>query len=1380
MDFTTSPEDFQVDEEAVIDYERNHQQLQAEEAARQAQQKEAAAAEQKAQAEQDAKIDPKTGRPKSTHETLDAKQYGFGENAQEAVNAVGGGLVDAANSVLSLPKFLDPKFYQKGEEYKPPFAQIEKPITKTVWGNVIRTGVEFISLAAVTRGGARGLAAKAPAPLAKGLNWYGGNKTSVAGKLVQGAVSGAVTDVISTQSQQTNLSAELIKLKPEWEDSLKSFATNENMSPAQRSLYNIVEGMGIGVVADAAMEGLTAGFRGLRGARNAVSAQINDPELSKLWNNRKGEALKQAEDLQYQNQTLKVEGLAKQRIYRIEYNNAKKQGLIHPEMSLKDYLSTNPKSAWNGMSAEDKLVVMEEVADVKGIAWGTKHRATARQRYQEEVTATRAVDEINRNPQNYVQQELDLDSTPPRQSFDVIDGGDVTQGANSSATDNVFHGIRDQHRIRTEWDQEDGSPRGGVTSAQVARIAYGAPGQSVEELKRMAKDLNDSPEVQAIRSSTTANEADPLQDFQDAEEFLADFFSSRSLTGPSQVTAADLTLDGPIFQGKTTTYGLDGSKSVTTVSSNGVAVIDLLASQLMKEARDAARLGGSISDHVDLLEQDGVGRTIYERLVALARLRAESTAMSSYNLSALGKPRNADEVLNTIADRSDNAAQLVDSIFKAVREDTDDNLLNLYIDALSKSDKYTNINDLHEAMHRNLWGYTEGDQVQRNAILRELNSTMIHSFLSGPRTVTRATFSTGFNTFMRPIATIVGGSGSYITGNDRTVRTAMYELGGMLDAVGESWDLVKRSWNAQIGKELPNSPSGLSETFETIEDIKWQQQGAFFMVHGSDGEKAAWLTANTIRGLNNNPIFSWGTKAMQAADDGWRHLIARGRLKAMAFNEAYDTLVEAGRTASDADIQKMLPEISENLHSRIWAEDGRITDELAKMAADEVTMTKELQGFGKKLDEAFASNAFLRPFLLFARTTGNSLILTGKHIPILNNFIKEVHDIKNLDINVPANAQILESKYGIRTPEELAGARALIRGREAIAVGTVSAVSMAYMNGTITGNGPPDREIRDTWMQMGWRPRSIKIGGKYISYDALEPLNSIMSTVADIGDASLEMGEEWAEQQLGRIAYILGMNVTNKSFMTGLTQLVDVVQMKGNKPAMVAASLANGLIPLAGARNEMGRLLAPGMRELQAGFTDSVRNRNLWSDVVTPDGAHLPYKYDILNGSKLQDYDFMTRAFNAVSPFQMNLGTTPTRDLLFRSLFDVKTTVNSGPNGEALTATMKSKYQYLIGKQNIEAQLDILFQNPDIVKSIIDMESDRSAGRRYDASTTLHNTKIKELFDTAKRTAWMQMKFGDVNVAKEVRNAALTKQAGERRKAGSSEDANAILNMRNK
>ena len=1374
---------FETDPTGAADQQRLLNQAQENAARLEDDQQQAKANEQKAQADVAAKTDPKTGRPKTPFQALDPKQFGAGENVQEFGNAVLGGLGDTVNDVISIPKVLDPKYYQKGEDYKPPFGEIERPITKTVWGNVIRTGVNFLSLGLLTRGAAKGAAGPISklGPVgnvaAKGLNLYGANKSTVAGRLVQGAAQGAVADVISMQSTKSNLAAELIKIKPEWEDALGTFATNEDMSPAQRSLYNVGEGLGIGLVLDAALEGVTAGVRGVKetvGIRKAVQA---NPELSQALKDRNAEALEKSAKASYEVLTKRVEVETKARWMQAEFKSAKKDGSVHPEMKFADYASRNPKTAWNGMKPEEKMMAMEEYAAKSNYPWGNNRDEFARQNYQEKVAGDLAIDEVNRNPEAYVKIPDPWGEPQPARSFRVIDGGDITQGTNTSSTDNVFKGITDQNTIRNSWVQSEGAPRGGLTDANIARISEGAPGMSQKAIGDMLDSVLNDPDYKNLADDLKAGKDVFTDNSEIAQDFIDNYLTSRGLGDVSDLSPDDLKFDSPIYGPKRDDMSEVDRK---VLNSTGVRVVDLLTGQLLTNARDTARAAKSIADQVDILEQDGLMNTVRENVTAMLMLRKEASALKSYDFKGFGNPKAmSDDAMNAVADANEAAKGLVNDIFKALKDDPSDDLLNLYVDSLAKSQNFKNINDLHEYLGRNLKGYTDGDQVQRNAILREANSMMIHSLLSGPRTPVRAAWGTGFSAYMRPVATIVGSSGAYLRGDDRTMRSAFAELSGMWASHGEAWDLVKASWKAQMGGEIPNSPQSLVGRYtETIADKEWVAQGAFFDAHGTDGEKATWHIANNIRGLNRNPILAWSARAMEAADIGWRHIMARGRLRSMAFNEVYDTLTDKGVIVSDENVRSLISETEDVFRSKVWAEDGQITDQLAKMAGDEVTMTKELSGFAAKLDAAFESSPFLRPFMLFARTTMNSLELTGKHLPVLNKAIQEVNDVKRLDLNDPTSANILLSRYGIRTPEEHEAAKALIRGREAIGVSAVTLAATAFMNGSITGNGPPDKELRNLWTQTGWQPRSIKIGEKYVGYDALEPLSTFISTVADIGDASQEMGEKWTEAQFGRLVYVVGMNVTNKSFMTGLTNLVDLVQ--GKRPEAVAAGLMNGQLPMSGARNEMGKLLAPGMRELQAGMADSIRNRNLWSDIVTPEGMQLPYRYDILTGAKLKDHDFMTRAFNAVSPFQINLGTTPTRELLFRSLYDIKASVNKGPMGETLDASMKSKYQYLIGKQNIEAQLESLFENPSIVESILSMEADRAAGRRYDAMTTLHNDQIKQIFDGAKQNAWSQLMADDDGVGQVARDMGLTKLANTARKGGDTERAKEILQMRNR
>ena len=107
------------------------------------------------------------------------------------------------------------------------------------------------------------------------------------------------------------------------------------------------------------------------------------------------------------------------------------------------------------------------------------------------------------------------------------------------------------------------------------------------------------------------------------------------------------------------------------------------------------------------------------------------------------------------------------------------------------------------------------------------------------------------------------------------------------------------------------------------------------------------------------------------------------------------------------------------------------------------------------------------------------------------------------------------------------------------------------------------------------------------------------------------------------------------------------------------------------------------MRELNADFLESIRNRNLISEHMTPD--QLPVKYDILNGKPINDWDFPTRVFNMFSPVNFNLVQSPGRTLLFNSNYDMRLSVMYSPTGVSLrdSSEVRSLYAQALGKQNL-------------------------------------------------------------------------------------------------
>ena len=84
----------------------------------------------------------------------------------------------------------------------------------------------------------------------------------------------------------------------------------------------------------------------------------------------------------------------------------------------------------------------------------------------------------------------------------------------------------------------------------------------------------------------------------------------------------------------------------------------------------------------------------------------------------------------------------------------------------------------------------------------------------------------------------------------------------------------------------------------------------------------------------------------------------------------------------DANLMRLY---EDDFYSQIFDANGNIKDEAANFARKEVTLTQDLTGFAKGLNDVLTANPYVRPFFLFARTGVNGLALTGKHTPGFNS-----------------------------------------------------------------------------------------------------------------------------------------------------------------------------------------------------------------------------------------------------------------------------------------------------------------------------------------------------------------------------------------------------------
>ena len=572
-----------------------------------------------------------------------------------------------------------------------------------------------------------------------------------------------------------------------------------------------------------------------------------------------------------------------------------------------------------------------------------------------------------------------------------------------------------------------------------------------------------------------------------------------------------------------------GKVEYSYVSSEYANAMDMINASLFNEIRDAGVAARELANIYDIKDIDGPAQAMVEKLIAGLRMRKMASADISQQLRdykrSSGIKRLTKKAQEEFIDK--DVQKSVDAFRMALdmtTEDGGDEVFKAMFEGISMAKDIHTLDDLDQFMRVKMrGGEWAGDPKKTGAFLREMGSMFTHSVLSGPKTAVRAIMGTSTASFSRPMAMAMGG---LLRGDSATMRAGLASLNAMREAIPESFELFKRKLNSYWAGDISTMKTRFVE--RTKMDDEWTMYGHWAETRGDKVDKALYRTANMVRGLNDNSFLTYSTKIMASTDDAFALIIGRARAREKAFLKAADKLPDGNFQNLDA---KFFKDMEDNFNKEIFDSNGNITDAVAEYSRKEATLTQDLTGFSQKLGEAFNEAPWARPFFLFARTGINGLALTAKHTPGFNFLVKEFNEIAKAKPG--DNLQSLH-KYGIHNAQDLMTAKAVQNGRLAIGSAALSMASMAYLSGNLHGNGPTDRTQRQAWLDAGWKPRTIKIGGAWVNYDAFEPYNQILALVGDIGDHQQLMGEEWAEDRLSKLAMALAGTATSKSYLAGL------------------------------------------------------------------------------------------------------------------------------------------------------------------------------------------------------------------------------------------------------
>jgi len=166
--------------------------------------------------------------------------------------------------------------------------------------------------------------------------------------------------------------------------------------------------------------------------------------------------------------------------------------------------------------------------------------------------------------------------------------------------------------------------------------------------------------------------------------------------------------------------------------------------------------------------------------------------------------------------------------------------------------------------------------------------------------------------------------------------------------------------------------------------------------------------------------------------------------------------------------------------------------------------------------------------------------------------------------------------------------------------------------GLITGGGPSDPAAKALLRSTGWQPYSVKFGDKWVSYSRIEPLGVLMGISADFSDIAGAVSQNERDDLGAMLVSALAQNVTSKTWLSGLSDLVETLNDPDRYGKRWLNKYAGTLIPTGVA--QVARTQDPMLREVQTaldaikarvpGYSETLPARlNVWGEPIVLQGG---------------------------------------------------------------------------------------------------------------------------------------------------------------------------------
>lgn len=629
---------------------------------------------------------------------------------------------------------------------------------------------------------------------------------------------------------------------------------------------------------------------------------------------------------------------------------------------------------------------------------------------------------------------------------------------------------------------------------------------------------------------------------------------------------------------------------------------------------------------------------------------------------------------------------------------------------------------IHDYLRKSLFGGKIEGKAIKGRLRQELQSVFYNSVLSGPRTVVKAVFGTNMIGILRPFQALVGAK---VLRNHKEAAIAAAQIDALGSAFAEGFRMFKYNWDLGANRKTMSYEG----KFDLEADLaQWKQMAEFYQRYGTDAEKRAYDALDVVVNINTAPWMKYSQNAMGAGDALARTIIGRYEMRMRAAREALDEGIDP------KNLNEYVRKTEEKFRDQIFKKDANnryvVSDKAARLAGNEAAMTTALEENFKGF-ELISNIPFMKAFFPFVRTGFNALELTFAHTDLVRfrDKYKDIMEGANLD------------KYGIR-PEDLAQAQALMKGRIYMGRSIIGMGTIAALAGNMTGNYPYNREDREAWQKAGKKPFSFKVGNTYISYNDLEPFNTLFAATADVVENASVLGESFVENWMQKLTYMAAAVLVDKSMLSGIEDLARLMNAETSSELLTqtGSRYIRSHLPYAGLLGQLGDVMDANRREADTLFQHLVRRDAPFKATLSPQYDYLskdrtgkPLSYAAENP--------LVRLFNMILPTSIyNAEGDPIKETLVEMRFNIPQ-VMSTYKGEPLNAFERSELQKYMSTGDLRSRLEkVILRDPKFRK---DLDDFKKGGYSAAAGENLYQQQfyisVHKAFTAAKDAAMVEV-----------------------------------------